>query len=155
MLSLLCCLVLFSLGLTLDAPVEAQVVEVLLSHAMNDCNAQEHCVQHEPDCTTKLCLASKLCSVIRSTQISRTQNTSSITVALNLKNAWKVMCGKDAALFCSLLAETPYYRYAKARKELSVEQPGVSPRSSCACGKAAAAAADDTCLAAIAVPASS
>ena len=43
----------------------------------------------------------------------------------------------------------------KRAKGLSVEQPGVSPRSLCAGGLAAAAAADDTCLAAIAVPASS
>ena len=78
MLSLLCCLLVFSLGLTLDAPAEAQVpevqklcgvirslriqgeqktdvidttmnlkvCEVLLSHAMNDCNDLEPC-----DCT--------------------------------------------------------------------------------------------------------
>jgi len=35
--------VVFSLGLTLDAPAEAQVSEVLLSHAMTDCNGLEHC----------------------------------------------------------------------------------------------------------------
>ena len=62
--------------------------------------------QREPDGITELCLAPKLCSVITSVRISRTQSTSSINVAVNFKNAWDVMCGRTAVLFCRPLAET-------------------------------------------------